>query len=69
MAALPDCLMMAEVKDFADWHQGFKAHATETTFTMNGGTSYTVSIPREHTPPFCQSLSAQLVPCSMSPSV
>jgi hypothetical protein len=43
--ALPDCLMMAEVKDFPDWHTGFKAHASETTFAMNG-TTYDVSIPR-----------------------
>jgi len=37
--------MTAEVRNFEDWHQGFKAHATETTFSMNG-TTYTVSMAR-----------------------
>jgi len=42
---LPDMLMQAEVKDFSDWFAGFKAHATETTFPMNG-TTYTVPLAR-----------------------
>jgi len=45
-APLPDALMMAEVKDFEDWHTGFAAHATETTFPMNG-TTYTVPLARK----------------------
>ena len=40
-----DCLMMAEVKSFDDWHGGFKAHAKETTIAMNG-TTYTLSMSR-----------------------
>lgn len=40
-----DYLMAAEVKDFKDWFGGFQAHATETTFAMNG-TTYTVSMAR-----------------------
>lgn len=40
-----DCCMMAEVKDFEDWHAGFKAHATETTFKI-GGKEYTVPMAR-----------------------
>lgn len=42
---LPDCLMMAEVKDFDDWHAGFQAHAEAKTFPMNG-TTYTVPLAR-----------------------
>ena len=40
-----DALMMCDVKDFADWHTGFKAHATKKTFPMNGKT-YTVPMSR-----------------------
>lgn len=42
---LPDALMVAEVKDFDDWHAGFKAHADKTTFSM-GGKEYTVPLAR-----------------------
>jgi len=42
---LPDALMCAEVKDFADWHAGFIAHADKKTFPMNG-TTYTVPMSR-----------------------
>lgn len=37
----PDCMMMAEVKDFADWYPGFKAHSDNKTFTI-AGKSFTV---------------------------
>lgn len=44
-AAPPDVCMTVEVKDFDDWFQGFKAHATETTFSM-AGKSFTVPLSR-----------------------
>jgi len=43
--ATMDCIMQAVVKDFDDWHQGFKAHGTSTSFTI-GGTEYTVPMAR-----------------------
>ena len=44
-AAGLDMVMMGELKDFDDWFAGFKAHATSTTFPMNGE-SYTASVTR-----------------------
>ena len=43
--AAMDMLMTGVVKDFDDWFQGFKTHASSKTFEMNGE-SYTVSLSR-----------------------
>lgn len=42
----PDMAMMCELKDFANWFEGFKEHATKTTFTVGGKTFENAPITR-----------------------